>query len=120
MNQTALSLIEKQLSQKLPQEWLVCQSFQTTCHGPALLIRVESESQANTDRRLLCLIRLEETNREIIITVPNITSPQIQKVTRAVRKIIRSSDVYSDYCLTLTECQLACEQCSQADQFYKE
>ena len=120
MNRTILTVLEEQLSQKLPQDWLVCQSIQTTCQGPALLIRIELRSQLNLPSRLLCLIRLDRTKKEIVISAPNITAPLIQKVTRAVRKIIRSSDVYSNYCLTLTVCQLACEQCSQADQFYKE
>ena len=103
------------LNNNLPQEWLVSKSEQITCHGRTTLIRVDAESKPKVGRKQICFIQIKRG--EIRIFAPNILSVKVQKVAKNIKPL--NYQLFSQgYCLTLTECSLLCETCSEAQSLF--
>ena len=103
------------LKNTLHTEWLIEKSEQTTCEGPATLIRVDSEYLATKGRARVCFIRIREKN--IIINTPYVLSKRVQEVVRNLKPIVYHL-LGEGYHVTLTECSLLCESCFQAHEAF--
>lgn len=99
-----LSQIKFFLASSLPQEWQVTKSEQTTCQGPVTFLRIESGPKMN-GRQFICAIAVKDTSVQII--TPLVYSPEMEKVTAALKSIV-------DCHLVFVECPLNCENCSEA------
>jgi hypothetical protein len=113
----SLDILKPMLSDRLPQEWLVNEITQTTCHGSLRFLRVESEPKTNGKRHLVCLINVQPS--EIIVFTQHITSPGVNIAIDRLKQITIVKEHFQDRCLTLTECPLFCESCPNAATIYQ-
>lgn len=112
--------LKTSLYSELPQEWIVDISEQTTCHGPAVFVRIESEPKAKNKRQLICLVEAREADHKIVVITKNISTKNIQTVITALRKIVDTNpSIFPDFCLTLIECLVNCPSCVFAQEYYK-
>jgi len=112
---TYLEIIITHLKSTLHQEWLIEKSAQTTCEGPTTLIRIDSEHMLKIGRVRVCFICIKD--KEIVINTPYVLSKRVQEVVRNIKPIIYQL-LGPGYCVTLTECSLLCENCSEAEKLF--
>jgi hypothetical protein len=112
-----LGLLCRTLSDRLPQEWQVDTSEQTTCKGTITILRVNQfKIDPTTGDRLVCFIQLKD--KEIVIYSRDILSWEIQIVVKRIKTAIYLK-LITEHSITITECLLVCESCHEAINFHE-
>ncbi len=112
INQIVFDSLKKYLSEGLPQECLVTETTQVTCQGEIKLIKVESEPKSDSTRQLVCAIQVKDG--KVVIYSSNLFSPRVKRISAATKIILDKIKDLFPFCLTLTECNMCCENCQQA------